>query len=371
MSWIVLLLVAGALWLSYANGANDNFKGVATLFGTGTTDYRRALTWATATTFLGSVASVFIASALLSTFSGKGIVSDAALSEAGFPVAVGLGAAATIMCATRLGIPVSTTHALVGALVGAGWVAPGAGLDLAVLGGTFVLPLLLSPFAALALTMALYGVFRAARSKLGVAPADCLCLGADPELVEGMRFSREAAPALLAVAPAVSVGTAAECGQKSAMAVWTAQGVLDRAHFLSAGAVGFARGLNDTPKIAALLLAAPVLTGTTGVLLAGLAIALGGLLSARRVAETMSHKITGMNHGQGFAANAVTALLVIFASRFGLPVSTTHVSCGSLFGIGLARGGARWRVILSILLAWITTLPLAALLAAAIFLTTR
>jgi inorganic phosphate transporter, PiT family len=71
-----------------------------------------------------------------------------------------------------------------------------------------------------------------------------------------------------------------------------------------------------------------------------------------------------MNPGQGFTANLVTSLLVTAASRFGLPVSTTHVSVGALFGIGLVNGTANRSMILVILLAWITTLPLAGLLGA-------
>jgi PiT family inorganic phosphate transporter len=99
--------------------------------------------------------------------------------------------------------------------------------------------------------------------------------------------------------------------------------------------------------------------------------AIGGLVNARRVAETMSRKITGMNPGQGFTANLVTASLVICASRFGLPVSTTHVSVGSLFGIGLINRSARWKMILGILLAWVTTLPMGAALAAGVYLVAR
>jgi PiT family inorganic phosphate transporter len=99
--------------------------------------------------------------------------------------------------------------------------------------------------------------------------------------------------------------------------------------------------------------------------------ALGGLLNARRVAETMSRKITRMNPGQGFTANLVTSLLVILASRFGFPVSTTHVSVGALFGIGTVNGTARKGVVFTILLAWITTLPLGALLAGAAYWTLR
>ncbi len=71
-----------------------------------------------------------------------------------------------------------------------------------------------------------------------------------------------------------------------------------------------------------------------------------------------------MNQGQGFTANLVTAALAIFAHGLGMPVSTTHVSCGSLFGLGFVSGKGNGRMIRSILLAWIVTLPLAALLGA-------
>jgi PiT family inorganic phosphate transporter len=93
-------------------------------------------------------------------------------------------------------------------------------------------------------------------------------------------------------------------------------------------------------------------------------IAVGGLLNARRVADTMSIRITTMNHGQGFTANLITGLIVIGASGFGLPVSTTHVSCGSLFGIGAATGQAHRKTIAVILVAWFVTLPVAAAIAA-------
>ncbi len=139
--------------------------------------------------------------------------------------------------------------------------------------------------------------------------------------------------------------------------------LLDALHFLSAGAVSFARGLNDTPKIAALLLVASALDPAVrdwG--LVAVAIALGGLLNARRVAETMSHKITGMNPGQGFAANLSTALLVTTASFHGLPVSTTHVSVGSLLGMGIVTGQTKWKPVLGVLASWVVTLPCAALL---------
>jgi len=71
-----------------------------------------------------------------------------------------------------------------------------------------------------------------------------------------------------------------------------------------------------------------------------------------------------MNQGQGFSANLVTAGLVVFASHLGLPVSTTHVSCGSLFGLGVVNGKARWNVVGGIFSAWVLTLPVAGILAA-------
>ena len=92
--------------------------------------------------------------------------------------------------------------------------------------------------------------------------------------------------------------------------------------------------------------------------------ALGGVLLAKRVAKTMSQDITPMNAGQGFTANVVSALLVIGASRMGVPVSTTHVTCGALFGIGVATRKGRAGVIGGVVLSWFITLPLAALLAA-------
>ena len=100
------------------------------------------------------------------------------------------------------------------------------------------------------------------------------------------------------------------------------------------------------------------------VLITGAAIAAGGLLMVRRVSETMSRKITEMNDGQALSANLTSAFLVIVASRWGLPVSTTHVSCGSLFGIGLVSKRGHKDVMLKILGAWIFTLPSAAAIGA-------
>jgi PiT family inorganic phosphate transporter len=119
--------------------------------------------------------------------------------------------------------------------------------------------------------------------------------------------------------------------------------------------------------MAAMLLLLRALNIRFGFLAVALLMALGGLIHSRKIAETMSRKLTAMNHGQGLSANLCTGILVIGASVFGHPVSTTHVAVGSLFGIGLISGQANPRVMLGIVLSWIITLPCAAACSAAIY----
>ncbi len=99
--WPVVIFGA-TLLVAYANGANDNFKGVATLFGSGTTDYRRALCWATLTTLAGSVAAFFLATRLVSIFQGQGLVPAFLVQSQPFIGAVILGAALTADAFSRL-----------------------------------------------------------------------------------------------------------------------------------------------------------------------------------------------------------------------------------------------------------------------------
>jgi PiT family inorganic phosphate transporter len=353
----IVILLAG-LCVAYANGANDNFKGVATLFGSGTTNFRRALIWATATTFLGSLAAFALAGSLMQSFSGKGLVDDAIAAQPAFTGSVALGAGLTVLLATRFGMPISTTHSLVGALIGSGWIA-GSALSLSNLGSMFLLPLLVSPIMAIVVTGMIYPILRFTRRRLGVTRDICLCVG--NETIEIMPANLHAVALQRAEQLTATLGDTVTCQSRYKGHVMgiSAGDALDRAHFFSSGIVSFARGLNDTPKIAAILLVAPFLGVSTSLAIVGTMIAIGGLISARRVAETMSQRITTMNHGQGFTANVVTALIVIGASRWGLPVSTTHVSCGSLFGIGAVTGQAHKNTIASILLAWFVTLPMA------------
>ena len=359
----LVLIVLAVLFVAYNNGANDNFKGVATLFGSGTCSYRQALAWATITTLAGSLLALYLAGGLVKAFSGSGLVPDAVTHQSTFLLAVSLGAAFTVLLATLTGLPVSTTHALTGGLVGAGLLAAAGQVHFDALGMKFVVPLLLSPVAAVLCTLAVYPVFRFARRAAGVSSHTCVCIGKTYEAVQTQPDGRLM---LVRTGAVLEVGETGACLDRYQGRVvgLEAGRVLDGLHYLSGGAVGFARGLNDTPKIVALMVAAKALQVEWGLGLVAVVMAIGGVLNARRVAETMSKKITTMNPGQGFTANLVTSLLVGAATIYSLPVSTTHVSVGSLFGIGVVNCTARVRTVLSILLAWVTTLPIGAALAA-------
>ena len=243
------VLILAVFWPAYSNGANDNFKGVATLYGSGTISYRKAVTWTTIATMAGSVLSILLAGSLAKSFSGKGLVPPELAQSGELLISVAAAGAGTILLATFLGMPTSTTHALTGALGGIALIVGYEEANLGELCGSFFLPLVVSPFLA-----------------LGAA-----------------------------------------------------------------------------------------------------AMAIGGLLNSRKVAETMGKRITDLNPGQGLLGNLVTVALVLGASRLGVPVSTTHVSCGAIFGIGMVSRTARWKTIAQILATWLTTLPIGAALGAVIY----
>jgi PiT family inorganic phosphate transporter len=308
-----LLLVAA---VAYANGANDVSKGIATLVGSGVADYRRAIAWGTGCTVVGALLSVGTGAALADTFS-KGLLTSAGGVTFAFAIGVIVGTAAWVALATRLSLPVSTTHALTGAIVGSGAVVFGLhGVRWSALLQKIVVPLLLSPVLGLVVAVVLIVVLRAVAVRRG----------------------------------------------------------LHGLHWLSSGATSLARGLNDAPKLAglAVLLAlplrhtAPSSTGWLGVyLLIACAMGLGSLIAGQRVTRTLATKITRMDDREGTASNVCTAVLVTAAALRGLPVSTTHVSSGSIIGIGAEAHDGRLdlRVIRDIALAWVITLPGAGLLA--------
>jgi len=359
-----LALLGAAVALAFANGANDNFKGVATLYGSRRLSYRGAIAFATLTTLAGSLSAFVVATGLARRFSGKGLVPDGVVADPGFVLAVAIGGALTVLLATRLGFPISTTHALTGALLGGGLVMAGAAnVSYSALTSSFAIPLLMSPLVSLVLAAGIHAGLSRAVGRLETSDPTCLCavsVGEPAALLPGGLLVR------LQAAPQLQVAALGDCERHGAQRLLTLnpRSFLDGLHLVSAGAVGFARGLNDTPKIAGVLVATHVLAPGLATPVLAAAMAIGGWAAARRVARTLSFDITGMDEREGLSANLVTAGLVLLASPLGLPVSTTHVSCGALVGIGASNGEARWKTIGAIVGAWTVTLPAAALLSA-------
>ena len=147
-------------------------------------------------------------------------------------------------------------------------------------------------------------------------------------------------------------------------------------HWLTSGMLSFSRGLNDTPKLIAVILPfllakeSPQMPIAWMFSVSAMAMATGGLLVGSRIAEVLGFKITELTHTQGFSANAVATFLVLFASKLGLPVSTTHVSACSIMGLGLSNGkGIHKNTVSSMLFAWVITVPLSASFATIIYFT--
>ncbi|WP_033346013.1 inorganic phosphate transporter [Catenuloplanes japonicus] len=334
--------------LAAANGANDVSKGVATLAGAGVAAYRVAILWGAATTLIGGLLSIQLGRGMGSLFS-KGIV-DATPSTA-FALAVLLATAAWVLLASLLKLPVSTTHAIVGSLVGAGFVLAPGSVQWSGVVQKVVLPLLLSIVVAYALSLV-----------LGIAAK---------AVVRWTDARQAAADRLLVAASTGEAGTAVEAQARSVehnvSAASRTGRVITILHWISSGATGCARGLNDTPKIAAIggfALVPAGFSATAVSVLVILAMA-GGSLAGIRVARTLGEKVLKMSHVEGLTANLTTAGLVGSGALLALPMSTTQVSTGAIVG---AAGGQLSRLSGSTLrdfaIAWLITPVFGALVAA-------
>jgi inorganic phosphate transporter, PiT family len=294
----------------------------------------------------------------VAVFSGSGVLATPP-SALAFPVAVALGAVGWLAIATSTALPVSTTHALVGGLVGAGLMAGGPpGVNWATLGHRVALPLAVSPLLSLASVFVILPAVTLLFRRLN---RYCVCLE-----------RREFAIAPATPGPAIAAGRALHvmAGADCPPHVLTRVNALDSVHWLSAGLINGVRALNDTPKILALgLAAAPSLGVSSGSLIGVVAVAmgLGSHLAGRRVTRTLADRVTRIAPDDGLAANLVTSALVGIASVVAAPVSTTHVSTGAIVGVGIHRRRVRWTLVGELLLAWLVTVPVAAAIAAATY----
>ncbi len=366
MNWSSLFVFAIGIAIAYVNGGNDVSKGIATLVGSGVTNLRRAVLWGTLWTGIGGIAAAFVAHAMLQTF-GRGLLAQGVHATLGAAAASIVGAALWVAVATRKGLPVSTTHGIVGSVAGVALVAYGLhGMNWQALGGKIILPLLLSPVVSLVLTA---GLIRVSKMLVPDAAVDCMCFTLEPPELQA---SAQGTAALSVVAtPRIHLESCASSARSYAGIT------INHLHWLTSGATSFARALNDAPKMAALVLAAVLLSGRSQppifyflAITAGMLV--GSWFAGRKVTEVLAGKITHMDHREGFVANLVTAALVGPGAALGLPMSTTHVASGGIMGI--AAGGAEKinrSTVRDMISAWVVTLPAAALLGIVSFIILR
>ncbi len=319
------------VFLAFSNGANDVSKGVATLLGGGVSHIRRVLLWGMAGNVAGGLAALHFGGALVQTFGG-GFLIPGFVESGGFMISVLLGASLWVFLSTLKGWPVSTTHALIGGILGAAVVSIGTGgFVWRSLWDKAVIPLLASPLVAMGLAFFFW------KGRKWIQKNDGL-FAFKTGLLSGPTF-------------------------------------LHRLHWISAGATSFARGLNDVPKMAALLVVAGA-GATAGpgagrafalsIALVSLAMGIGGIWKGLRILRVLSFRVTPLDPSTGLIANLSTTLPTLLASPLGLPVSTTHVSAGALFGIRILsrKSPHEEDALRSILGAWLVTFPAAAILAA-------
>ena len=350
--------------LAAANGANDVSKGVATLVGAGVVRYRTALAWGVLTTLLGSLLSLIIAPRMSALFT-TGIVTVS--PSAPFALAVLGGTIAWVSYATLMRLPVSTTHALVGAMVGAGSLAG------TVLWASIWLRVAFPLLVSIAMSYLLSAILNRATR----AWPQCVCVDVEQAHV-GLNVLPFGGVASIAAVgspvPKIAVTTSLH-GDCAVHVQGRRYSLLDGAHWVTSGLASFARGLNDTPKIWAIgtfALTSGGLTHWQLLLIVAISMAIGGSFAGIRVAHSLARGVVRMNHREGFMANLVTAILVGGGANLGLPMSTTHVSAGAIAGIaGSSVSRLNAQTLGKFLIAWTITPAVTASIAMGAFLLLR
>jgi PiT family inorganic phosphate transporter len=343
--------------LAFGNGANDVSKGIATLAGSRRATYRQALAWGTLWTAVGAFAAVGVSIGLVTVFTSSLVVDDV-LAQSSFALAVAGGAAGWVLFATATALPVSTTHAITGAIIGVALATGGPdSIRWGLLLSALAAPLALSPLVSGLLGYGVHGV-------AGRLASACVCAEPGASLLPVVNPDGT----LSAFATPIVVTSAAECDPAPGRIRALAGPAM---HWGAAAAISFARGINDNPKIAALgtlaLASSPGGTAAAFVLTA-LAMTVGAAAAGALVSRTLGDRVVNMHQDTGLAGALVTAGLVLVASMYTMPVSTTHVSTGAIVGAGIRQGSGsvRWSTVASLVMAWVVTLPVAALLGAAV-----
>ena len=321
--WVVVMLVVLALLFDFMNGFHDAANSIATVVSTGVLKPHQAVAFAA---FFNVVAILFFELKVAATV-GKGIVEPGIVDQHVIFGAL-VGAIAWNVITWWYGIPSSSSHALIGGIVGATLAKAGA--------APLIAPGILKTVAFIL-----------------ISPAMGFVLGA-----------------------ALMVGVAWLFRRTSPLRVdnW-----FRRLQLASAGAYSLGHGGNDAQKtigIVWLLLIAAGMTDTAAarppswvVWSCYIAIGLGTLFGGWRIVKTMGQKITKLKPVGGFCAETGGAITLFTATALGVPVSTTHTITGAIFGVGSVRNvsAVRWGLAHRIVMAWVLTIPATALMAAACY----
>jgi PiT family inorganic phosphate transporter len=321
-SFALFALISVALLFDVLNGLHDAANSIATVVSTRVLRPHYAVAWAA---FFNFIAFLFFGVHVAQTV-GTGIVA-AEVVDAAVIFGALMGAIVWNLITWWLGLPSSSSHALIGGLAGAGVTKAGLGAivwkGLGITAAAIVLSPLLGFFLALLLVLAVSWVF----------------VHSTPPAVDN--FFRSA-------------------------------------QLLSAALYSLGHGGNDAQKtmgIIAVLLYSQGLLGATFyipfwvVLICQAAMGLGTLVGGWRIVRTMGSRITRLHPVQGFCAEAGGSMTLFLATFFGVPVSTTHTITGAIIGVGAARkvAGVRWNVASNVVFAWIVTLPAAAFFGATFY----
>jgi PiT family inorganic phosphate transporter len=315
----IFLLIVLALVFDFLNGFHDSANSIATIVSTRVLTPRRAVVWAA---FFNFIAFLFFGLHVANTI-GKGII-DIAIVDKAVIFATLVGACTWDVITWYLGLPTSSSHALIGGMIGAAVMKVGS-TALVWSGITkTVIFIFVSPVLGLILG-----------TVLGTA-VYWVCRNSTPRKVDHL---------------------------------------FRKGQLLSAALYSMGHGANDAQKtmgiIASLLFSAGLLTGEFHVplyvvLLCQGAIALGTMFGGWRIVKTMGQKVAKLRPVDGFSAESSAAMTLAISSGFGIPVSTTHTISGAIMGVGSLRrlSAVRWGVAYNIIWAWILTIPAAAFISA-------
>ncbi|MDP3801112.1 inorganic phosphate transporter [Brevundimonas sp.] len=319
---ILIFLIAVALLFDFLNGLHDAANSIATIVATRVLPPMFAVGWAA---FFNFIAFLFFGLHVADTI-GRGIIDPEIISDQVIFGAL-MGAISWNVITWLAGIPSSSSHALIGGLLGAGVAKAGSGAVIVAGVTKTVAAIFLSPAVGFALALVLVFI------------VSWVFVKANPSFADR---------------------------------------VFRRLQFVSASAYSLGHGGNDAQKtmgIIAVLLYSRAPPGSEFmvpfwvVITCQAAIALGTLFGGWRIVHTMGSKITRLSPQQGFCAETGGAITLFLATGLGIPVSTTHTITGAIVGVGAARrtSAVRWGIARRIVLAWFVTMPAAAAVAAVFY----